>query len=307
MIATLLFSGSTSAQLPRRLEQCLPYPTLAQEIADMRRETQRLSGRETPAAPIHILAVQFAEDSQLTPFLREEITRAVAKQALYEDPEHTWLGELEEVTVEGTLRNLGYFRAVAKAKAELIDTQSGRPNYSITLHIEEGKQYRLGAIDFVDEDDRAPREFSQAELRARIHLEQGQILNVSRIREGMEEIRRLYLAKGYVDFTMEPDVDYHEVEGTLEITMRIDKEQQYRIGKIVILWMNERVQRQLKSKPLSGTVYNPEVVSDFIAANKSLLPPDVSTDDVMLERHPAQGTVDILFDFRTCPQVAQPN
>ena len=37
---TLFFSPPIGAQLPRRLKRCLPYPTLADEIREMKEEVE---------------------------------------------------------------------------------------------------------------------------------------------------------------------------------------------------------------------------------------------------------------------------
>jgi hypothetical protein len=77
-----------------------------------------------------------------------------------------WLEELQDVGIRGTLQDSGYFKAKLKVDARLLDGNERRNRYALTLHIEEGWQYRLGNVRFKPADpDKTPLAFSASELR----------------------------------------------------------------------------------------------------------------------------------------------
>src|SRR6267378_2631019 len=97
------------AQLPERLERCLPYPTLAQEISAMNEET---NPRHEQSSEIKrtIISVKFGPETQLPQPLRRQIIRSIKYQQFYDDSESAWLEEFQEVGIKGLLQDSGYFR-----------------------------------------------------------------------------------------------------------------------------------------------------------------------------------------------------
>jgi hypothetical protein len=94
------------AQLPKRLERCLPNPTLAQEIRDMQPEPQKVT--------LHVARVEFDQKSGIPMQLQREITADVRRGTFQEDEDSDYLkkaaNEIAEVGVRGPLQNRGYFR-----------------------------------------------------------------------------------------------------------------------------------------------------------------------------------------------------
>ncbi|SRR5712692_5141898 len=288
---TSVCSPPIGAQLPQKVKRCLPYPTLADEIREMRGETQR---------KVTIDAVKFQGSPHLAPLALRELIESLKQHEF--DGDSDWVREFEG-TVRGAWQDQGYFTVAVKAEAQLVSEDATRARVSVTVHVEEGRQYRLGDIRVRPADPRGTLVFPPDELRKLIPLREGQLFNVAKIRDGLEALRKLYGTKGYIDFTAAPITDVGD-DRQLSLVIELDEQKQYRVGRIEVLGLDERKEGLLKWKLKPGDVFNVELFEAFFRDNKALLPADASPMDVQVHRDMNNGTVDLVFDFQTlpCPQ-----
>ncbi len=291
------------AQLPPRLERCLPYPTLAQEISAMNEEPKLPASEPPPPPKVIIASIAFAPGTHIPPSVRDRIIGSIKSPQLYDDPDQSWLQELQKVAVLGTLLNSGYYRATVRAEAHLVEDKQRRRPYALTLHIEEGWRYRLGDVRIESATDNKTLEFPTSELREQIPMIRGELFNASKLRDGLEAITKLYATKGYIDMVATPELHNDDDGGPLELVLKIDEGAPYHIGKIEFLGLDAKTQAQLRPQLKPGDPYNPYLMDElFIRRNKSLLPSDASRKDIReLKRNVKEGTVDLRFDFFTCP------
>lgn len=99
----------------------------------------------------------------------------------------------------------------------------------ITIPIEEGEQYKTGKIEFIGDDT-----FPVEEIREKIELKEGDIYNLSKIREGIFDITELYSQMGYAYADVRPDIKVNAQEKKVDIVMQMDKGRKIYIGKITI-------------------------------------------------------------------------
>jgi hypothetical protein len=113
----------SSAQLPKRLERCLPHPTLAQEIRDMRQEVRDRMFPE-PVVHVHVLQVKFDPDSKIPPDIQNEISKNEIGRTHEEDADSDYLDdaakEIAEVAARGALQGHGYFQPLADANLTVL-------------------------------------------------------------------------------------------------------------------------------------------------------------------------------------------
>jgi outer membrane protein assembly factor BamA len=134
-------------------------------------------------------------------------------------------------------------------------------------------------------------------------MKRGEIFNVSKIRDGIEKISRLYATKGYIDITMSAEMQNDDDGGPIDLILKVDEEKQYHLRKIEFLGLSGESQNQLTPKLRPGEVFNKEIVNEILESNKALVPLDASWKDVSLFRNVEEGTVDIRIDFYRCPDV----
>lgn len=287
-----------SAQLPKRLEKCLPYPTLAQEI------------RERQPAPaqvkVHVVLVQFEPDDGIPADAQEEISTELQKQ-VFERAAHTaylndLANEVAEVGVREALRNRGYFKVAATADLTTRWTEGLDVYVAVDVHADLGPQYRAGDIRVESMDPNIPLLMSGEVLRGVVPLQTGELFSVERVRTGLENLGRLYGREGYIDMTPEPETQVDDDRKTVDLVVKIDQQVQYRVASIEFLGVST-VTREilLQSLPKAGEVLDTTRLNEFFKVNKAILPSDVSRDDVTIRRDNKARTVAISFDFRSCP------
>lgn len=302
LVQVFSLHGLTFAQLPPRLERCLPYRTLAQEISAIQEETRAPEPEQVPTPRVVITSVQFVPPTHISESVRSPIIRSIKSPQFHDDAKMDWLEELQDVGILGTMQDSGYFKAKVKVDARLLDGNERRNQYALTLHIEEGSQYRLGNVRFKPADpDKTLLAFSATELRQRVHMRRGDLFSAAKVRSSMEEITKLYATKGYIDMVPEPVVQNDDGRGPIDLLMKIDEGKQYRVGKIEFLGLAESSQNQLKPHLRPGEPFNKALVDELLRWNKSLLPTDASWQDVHLTRNTKEGVVDVRFDFYSCP------
>ncbi len=287
-----MYSPPVRAQLPPRLERCLPYPTLADEIRDM----TTTGAEETVKVKATVDDVRIESTTHLPHDVQRQLRISILETEFTGEPDN-WLGELEEVGIRGFLRDRGYIKATSRAKAELLGGDPTHKHFRVTIQLEAGPQYRLEKIRF--EGDKA---FSEEELRPLIRLREGQIFDVSKVREGLDAIYRNYSSKGFVDATSEPITEIDEARGTISLTIKVDEQQQYRVGRFEILGLDQELESQLKSILKPGEFYNSKLVYGFFTEHKAVLPNDVWPESMRINRDARTGLLSGVFDFRTCQQ-----
>jgi len=116
-----------------------------------------------------------------------------------------------------------------RAKAEL-KAKKARETYPkkwvyLTVPIEEGPQYRLGALSV-----EGNTVFSDAEILARMPLRSGYVFNDSALKAGTKRIEDDYGERGYFYVSLDPQIDKHEKVADLKLAITEDKK--YSVDRI---------------------------------------------------------------------------
>lgn len=303
----LFCSPPTFAQISRGLDRCLPYPTLADEIDDMREEVRAkiaaTEGVPAPGQTVVIDEVKFDGPTRMPDSVRERVV-AELKQRSFE-ANSDWLPEIESVSIRGAWLDEGFFKVAPTATVQVISTDRAVQHVSLTVHLDEGLQYRLGDVGFRSSDPTALLVFSNDELRKLIQMREGDLLSAEKIREGIHAITELYRSDGYIDFVLTPLIDIDDQRQRVSFVMEVDQQKQFRFGKIEVFGLDPQTENVLKSTLKPGDIYSDRVVQNFLKEQKLFLPPDASFEDIDFHRNIKSGTVDIRFNFQTCDQLRQ--
>jgi len=285
-------------QLPKRLEKCLPYPTLAQEIREMQPAPDQVR--------VHVTRVEFDPNDDIPADAQEEISAELRRRVFKPDADSSYqkdlANEITEVPVREALRNRGYFKATAASKLTVLWSEEPDVGVVVAISAMPGPQYRTGDIRIVSAESGYPLEISPEVLRALIPLQRGELFSVEKVRSGLQDLAVAYGREGHVDMTAEPDTEVDEDRKTVDLVVKIDQQVQYHVGSIEILGVNAVTQEKLmESLPKPGEVFDRTKLDEFFKINLTTLLPDVSRDDVNIRRDTKSKTVTILFDFRACP------
>ena len=285
-------------QLPKRIEKCLPYPTLAQEIREMQPAPTRVR--------VHIIRVDFDSNDGIPQDAQEEISAELRGRVFEPEADSAYLkdlaNEIAEVPVRGALRNRGYFKVNAKAKLTVLWSEGEDVSAAVVISATPGPQYRTGDIRIESTDGGHPLIIPPEVLRGLIPLQRGELFSVEKVRAGLQNLGLAYWREGYVDMTPVPDTEVDEERRTVDLVVKIDQQVQYRVGSVEFLGVDGAIREKfVESLPKPGEVFDRTRLEEFLKVNRTILPSDVSEDDVKVGRNTNARTVAILFDLRTCP------
>jgi Surface antigen variable number repeat len=293
VLCALLNAPPVCAQLPERLERCLPYPTYAQEVKDMNAEVAAKMEIKDWPQKIIIDEVKFDGPIHLPDAARKELAAKLKRYDFSPDPDWIKLAWLDR----------GFFKAEVTTKQQFIKSDHAGEHVSLTVHVDEGSQYRLGSVRFRSSDPDDPLAFPPEELRKRMSLAEGNVFSVEKIRESLDELQRLYRSTGYIDSVVEPLTEFDEVRRRISLTMEVTQDKQFRVGTVEVFGLDPKLEMLLRLRLKPGDIYNAEAVDDFFKENESALPPDISSRDVLAHRNTKSGTVNLRFNiFEACPQ-----
>lgn len=100
---------------------------------------------------------------------------------------------------------------------------------AITMKIEEGPRYLVGAVDF-----RGVQQLGEEELRKRLKLVAGEPFSQERISQDAANLQAAYFAKGYMSASVEPSTRLNLENQKVDITYQVVEGSIAKVGDIVI-------------------------------------------------------------------------
>lgn len=110
-----------------------------------------------------------------------------------------------------------------------IDINKKDKKINVNIPIEEGEQYRVGKIE-IQEDET----FTGQELRTAVKIREGEIYNMSLVREDILNLTELYSKKGYAYADVFPVTKINDTARTVDLSIKASKGQKVYIGQINI-------------------------------------------------------------------------
>ena len=166
-----------------------------------------------------------------------------------------------------------------------------KQQFFITIPIEEGPQYTVSSIKF---DGNTL--FNSDQLKANFRLSEGGIADFKAVKDGMENVKKLYGLFGYIDFDIAPVVDYDRPNRSVTITFNVEQGKQYRVNQVEFFG-NTRTRDKVLRREFR--LYEQEVFSQALLdisiqrLNQLGLFEKIEEDDYEIKRTPDEGLVDI--------------
>jgi outer membrane protein insertion porin family len=150
--------------------------------------------------------------------------------------------EEDKERIRDAYQSKGYFMArVLDQKTEMVDTgghgfriplireNSAGKAVNITLPVEEGRLYRLNKITFVGVKlFRTPETL----MRPLFSMAEGDAFSTTKLRKGLDNLRKLYGEFGYIDFVPEPNFDVIPNTDKVDLTLTADEGKQFFVRRI---------------------------------------------------------------------------
>jgi len=192
----------------------------------------------------------------------------------------------------------GFFNAkIADLRLDVTNSLQHPAPVVVYAGIEAGPKYRVGEIIF-----NGQKAISNLDvLRNQIPLSPGDVFDTEKTRQGIRNLRDVYLAAGYLNFTPVPDTEVDDIRQTVNVKFDLDEGGQFSVAHVDIIAPAEVGERLSESWPLKvGDVYNSRLVRWFFDANKDLIPAAASPEqNIQTTQDRNSGTVAIRVDV--CP------
>lgn len=150
-----------------------------------------------------------------------ELPGEIQKSITNEIKSHTYKStNLDEIAsrVRYALQRQGYFKVVVNDPEITVVSGTTDPEIvDVRVKADEGAIYRLKNIQFGKDTV-----LSTQELRNVFPIADGDIMDRDKIAQGLEAIRHLYVAKGYVNFSAVPETHIDEVDHTISLVIGLD-------------------------------------------------------------------------------------
>lgn len=132
---------------------------------------------------------------------------------------------VDDVFMEGIrvdFQDRGYFKIFAHDPIwHPLGIRGGKERILVIAPLEEGEQYRLSSFSIQSVPTERMLSISSTTLREQFHLRNGDLFNVTEIREGLERMRQLYGTIGYSDVRTKPDAKVDDASHRIDLILRI--------------------------------------------------------------------------------------
>jgi hypothetical protein len=188
---------------------------------------------------------------------RDRIVRLFEQKRFPQDDD-----EIRE-RIRQAVRDLGYFKTVVDAPTFAFPT---RGIANVTVKVNPGAQYRLGQIRF-----RRATVFPADQLRDLFSQREGDFFNATKFSRGLDDLRKLYGTRGYVNMVANPVPSLDESRRIIDLVLDVDDGGAYDFGRLYLEGVEPHPgagKALLDSwKPLEGRRYNPVELQHWLLAN----------------------------------------
>ncbi len=167
----------------------------------------------------------------------------------------------------------------------------------IVVPIDEGRQYR--AADIKVEDN---TEFTADEIKSVLSIKAGDVVKgYSVVNKGIENLKKLYGSRGYIQFNAYPNLDFHDdpndpTKGTADITFVVEEGKQYSLRRLEFIGNTFTRDNVLRREVLlnEGERYNENLWDlSLLRLNQLGYFDQVKKEDATINTNEKEGQVDI--------------
>jgi outer membrane protein insertion porin family len=139
--------------------------------------------------------------------------------------------------IEALYQNNGFL----DSKVSDPDLRKGPKGLELTIHIFEGRQYRVGEIRFTGESD-----IPEADLRKAVKLEKGDVVSREALLADLLALTTLQNDKGYAQAIVSPIVEKRKDYPLADLTIRTERGGKFRFGKVEIAGNTKTLDRVVR-------------------------------------------------------------
>jgi len=236
------------------------------------------------------------EQNQILKKLREEDSQ---------DTDHVTSAELSGFAdaaaerVREAYQDKGYFKANVSANFKLVTVDPSAKQMDILVKVQEtGQRYLLRDIQWKN-----MTVFPEQQLQDLMPIHSGEIFSREKIAEGLDNARKLYGSRGYINMILIPNTKIDEAETTIALEIDVDEGSEFTFGGAAFSGLtSDQTRVALESlAPLRGEPYNSVTLDDIFKRLRPILPICAKLDHGQQTDTDARNhVVRVFFDFEEC-------
>lgn len=167
----------------------------------------------------------------------------------------------------------GFYKAsVEEPKVTVVSGTALNGTVDIAFDVSEGQRYRLKNVAFTNN-----HAFPPEQLRELIPMANGAVFSTVEARRGFEELRKLYVSRGYIDFVPFPELVIDEPAALITMQVDLSEGVPFRVGTLAFDGAAEATPgttAKLREswKKYQGRIYSNDLMPKFVRENSSYLP-----------------------------------
>jgi outer membrane protein assembly factor BamA len=178
--------------------------------------------------------------------------------------------------VREALQDCGFYKAsVSEPKVTVVSGTELNGTVDLGFDVTVGQRYRLKNVSFTHN-----QAFSAEQLRALIPIADGAVFSTTDARRGFEELRKLYVSRGYIDFVPLPELVVDEPAALITMQVDLTEGVPFRIGTLAFDGAESTPGSTAKLregwKKYQGRIYSNDVMPKFVRENAAYLPQNES-------------------------------
>jgi outer membrane protein insertion porin family len=183
-------------------------------------------GSQVTIREIRFSGNSFASDSTLRGVMDSK-AQSLFNRGIYQQSKL----EQDREAIEKYYRQRGFIDAEITdiARDFTREEDKNKTFVTITIFVNEGQQFRFGGVDFEGNTI-----FTDDELRNRVSLEQGEVLNMTQLQSDLQRVADLYYKNGYIFNSINRQQQRNESENTVSFTVDIVERNRAHIENIII-------------------------------------------------------------------------
>lgn len=223
------------------------------------------------------------------------------------------LNEDQEIGIRGLYQDSGYFRVLVKdPELEVVDINRGGipgpwpligrkrgKRTNIKIEVEEGELYRMGELFIRNADPAAGLQFPVEALQQVFPIKKGEVFAVNKVRDALQEYRKLYGQFGYIDFTANPLTDVDVANREINLTLEFDEQKRFFVRRIEFSGNTTTRDKVIRREVLldEGDAFDSRRWELSILRLNQLdyFEPIKAEEHVEMRRNVREGTVDLLL------------
>ena len=166
----------------------------------------------------------------------------------------------------------------------------------IIIPINEGRQYTAGEVRVEDNT-----EFTADEIRAVLGIKQGEIVRGTMIQNGLDNLKKLYGSRGYIQFNPDFYPDWHDsptdpTKGVADLVFKLEEGKQFTLHRLEFIGNHYTRDNVLRREVLlnEGDRYNKQLWDlSILRLNQLGYFNQIKDDDVTINTNEREGQVDM--------------